>query len=262
MQQTVTIILPVSRRDYLSQVFTALEMLECDRKKTNLLVIVDGDDELFIETRNHVAGSKFNEALCVPYSKRGEVSEDLKERRVRIAEIHNELKTYLSEKFASEFVLGVEDDTLIPPKTLKILLQDYIEEPHAGFIEGVELGRWGKTYIGAWRADDVYEPTVITSIMPPEKRKDLEMIDAGGLFCFMAKTDTYRNHEFKVFQNNGMGPDADFGMKLREMGYSNFIDWRIQCTHLNGDEKISIAINKPEQVYFKKRHTTWSFYVK
>jgi hypothetical protein len=31
---------------------------------------------------------------------------------------------------------------------------DYQAHPHAGFIEGVELGRWNFPCVGAWPADD------------------------------------------------------------------------------------------------------------
>jgi hypothetical protein len=50
------------------------------------------------------------------------------------------------------------------------------------FIEGVELGRWGVPYVGAWRADDVYEPTKFESAMPQEgpTAGSVEEIDAGG----------------------------------------------------------------------------------
>jgi hypothetical protein len=51
--------------------------------------------------------------------------------------------------------------------------------------------------IGAWRADDVYEPSVIETVLParPELLNDAgraigcvpEEIDAGGLYCELAK---------------------------------------------------------------------------
>ena len=270
MQDKVTIIMPVSRADYLSPVFSALEVLECDRRYTNLVVIVDGDDKLFINVRNLTAMSKFNETLCVPYSKRDEpkvIETDLIGRRQRIADIHNELKTLIGE---CKYVLGIEDDTVIPPKTLAHLLEDLSEVPHAGFIQGVELGRWHKPYIGAWLADDIYEPHLMSSIMPRSEfdstrgNKAYEPIDAGGLFCFISKKEIYTSHDFKTFENNGMGPDADYGMTLRQLGYSNFIDWRIKCIHLFGDEKISLATHKPVHVYFTKHpnRKTWQFHSK
>jgi hypothetical protein len=158
--------------------------------------------------------------------------------------------------------MSIEDDTIVPPQALNMLLQDFRENPYAGFIEGVELGRWNDTYVGAWMADDIYEPTVIKTIMPPEDRATnyLQHIDAGGFFCFMAKRETYVDHNFDTFQNNGMGPDAEFGISLRQQGYSNFIDWRIQCIHKNGDEDISMHTHIPIQVGFEKRRTRWSYF--
>ena len=62
---TVSIILPVSRPDFLQAVFTSLEMLACDRQCTNLICLVDGDAQLFLQTREFVQNSKLAEKLCI-----------------------------------------------------------------------------------------------------------------------------------------------------------------------------------------------------
>lgn len=232
--------------------------------------MVDGDDDLFVDTRNFVSGSKFNETLAVPYSKRDTPKPepaDILGRRTRISDVHNELKTYIKN---CKYVLGLEDDTILHSKSLKYLLDDFLEQPNAGLISGVELGRWGKPYVGAWKADDIYEPRLIESLMPPDDiqmlrdGKYLESLDAGGLYCFMSKKDIYTSHDFKPFQNNGMGPDADYGITLRQLGYSNFVDWRIKCVHLHGEEKISFVTHKPVKVGFRKHpgRRVWQFFSK
>lgn len=259
MQNVVTIILPISREEYLSQVFSALEMMDCNRKLTNLIAIVDGDEELFVKARNFVSSSKFNETLCVQFSSDDERPTNILERRERIAKIHNELKYYIKD---CKYILGIEDDTVVPPNTLKYLLEDYEKHAYAGIIQGVELGRHNKTYVGAWRADDIYEPTLIKSILP-EEGKTLEEIDAGGMYCFLTLKDTYINQTFQTFENNGMGPDADWWISLRQKGYSNFIDWRIKCTHLSPKGNFSIATHKPVSVGFRKNaRNKWIYFSK
>ena len=116
---TTTIVLPISRKDYLSKIFMTLEMLDCDRAYTNLLCYVDGSLELFQETRNLVVNSKFRERLCV-YRRKGigSVSSVLR-RRQRISDIHNEIKDLIKQ---TDFIFLIEDDTLFSSNTLKKLL--------------------------------------------------------------------------------------------------------------------------------------------
>jgi hypothetical protein len=45
---------------------------------------------------------------------------------------------------------------VLPGEALIRPLADY-GVIRSGFIEGVELGRWGIPHVGAWRSDDVYD---------------------------------------------------------------------------------------------------------
>ena len=62
-----TIVLPVSRDKHLDLIFPLLEQLECDREQTNLLTIVDGDNNLFLKVRNLTQLSKFKESLTIHF---------------------------------------------------------------------------------------------------------------------------------------------------------------------------------------------------
>lgn len=252
MQPSVTIILPVSRDNFLNKVFPSLEMLRCDKTKTNLLVIVDGDNNLFVKTRNLVSESKFNQSLCIQFKSEHVLKHyDINARRLRISDIHNEIKQHLWDTI---FILGIEDDTVVPNNTLQKLLKDFIDLPHAGFIEGVELGRWGVPYVGAWRFDDIYEPKQISSII---KKDNIEKVDAGGFYCFMSRLDTYESHDFKPFDGNSLGPDVNYGISLRRQGYENYIDWSISCKHLTKDKSISLFNTTPKKITFTKRDNRW-----
>ena len=248
----------MSRATYLDKVFAALEFLDCDSAQTNLLVIVDGNDNLFLDARNRTELSKFASRLCVKYSSKLEKSENnIFLRRERISDIHNQLKQYIGD---CDFIMGIEDDTVFPDFTMKLFLQDYMLNPHMGFVEGIELGRWSYPYIGAWRADDVYEPKKIQSIMPEDDSEPLSQIDAGGLYCFMTRRGTYMGHTFETFDNNSFGPDVNFGMNLRRKGYSNFIDWHINCTHMSESGNIVLGSDVPRRAIFTKGSEYWKLH--
>lgn len=252
MNNKVTIFMPVSRKDHLDRIFAALELLDCDATKTNLLVIVDGSAQLFIETRNKVEMSKFANRLCVQFKTKHILRQfDIMGRRMRISDIHNLAKEHLVD---CDFVFGVEDDTLIPTNALRQLLKDYSMHPFAGFIEGIEMGRWGIPYIGAWKVDDLYEPTKIEST---QLKEGLHEIDAGGFYCFMTRLETYKNHDFKPFDNNGLGPDVDFGIALRQLGLLNYANYSIKCAHKKKTEDITFVNTTPMIVTFVKRETRW-----
>jgi hypothetical protein len=250
---SVTIFIPISRPEHLDRLFHSLEVLDCDAEQTNLLTYVDGDQELFLKTRNLTQQSKFVERLCVHRGVQRRTPQfGLRERRKRIAAIKNESKTLIGE---CDYIFGIEDDTIVPSHALAQLLSDYASYPHAGFIEGVELGRWGIPYVGAWRADDVYEPTKIESLMPGH---DVEEIDAGGFYCYLTRRDLYISHEYKPFGYNDLGPDVDYGLYLRRNGYKNYIDWRVKCEHrMKGGMAISLSKNEPRQVAMIKEGDTW-----
>lgn len=250
---TVTIFLPVSRATYLQQVFTALELLDCDREKTNLLVLVDGDATLFIDARNRTELSKFASRLCVQWKSKHTLRHyDIAGRRMRIADIHNDAKQYIGE---CEFIFGVEDDTIIQSNSLKKLLADFGRYPYAGFIQGVQLGRWGIPHVGAWLFDDIYEPTKITSATP---NKGVLPIDAGGFYCYLTRKVDFVKHDYKPFDGNSLGPDVDFGIELRRAGIQNYIDWSIETIHKSKDKDITPMNTEVRNVTFMKNaHGRW-----
>lgn len=227
---TTTIILPISRDQFLPRVFASLEALDCDREHTNLLAYVDGDTNLYVLARNAVEQSKFNQRLCVQGDVPGERKDySINARRRRIAAIHNAVKELIEP---CDYVFLIEDGGVLPAQALAKLLTDHLTYPHAGFIEGVELGRHGLAYIGGWRADDVYEPTKLESVMPGT---GLEEIDAGGLYATLMRYDLYRKHEFKLWEGDAFGPDIQLGFELRRLGYQNYIDWGVSVEHMRPD---------------------------
>lgn len=253
----VTIILPVSRPHYLRRIFAQLDMMPCDVNNTNLLVYVDGDMMLFNDTRNYVLQSKFIEKLCV-YRKKGKPSVNhINSRRERIAKIHNEIKEIVG---GCDYVFLLEDDTLIPLNTLDKLLKDYSVYPYAGFISGVQVGRWGMTACGLWKVDNPYNIQHIQSQLPPAVH-NIQEIDAAGLYCCLAKREHYVTTEFTPFAPI-LGPDVSFGLALRQRGFKNYVDWSIQTAHLTKQGEIKVHNTTLQKVTFQKTEKeTWSIQV-
>lgn len=245
-----TIILPVSRPFFLNKVFAALEFMNCDAENTNLIVYVDGDHMLYEKALHKTMNSKFKIKKCLFRAKGPANVSSIRRRRKRISDIHNEIKEQIPE---CDFVLSVEDDTVIPASGLEKLLKDHIKFPHAGIISAVELGRWGFLHVGAFNVDDVYVPTVVKSV---PLLHGVQEVDATGLYCCLVRFVIYRNHNFEPFEDV-LGPDFNFGLQLRKEGYKNYIDYDIHCHHLTQKGAIIPSQSQIVQVKIEKENGEW-----
>jgi len=84
------------------------------------------------------------------------------QRRERIANIHNQIRGLISDD--TDWIFSIEDDGILPENALSWLVNDVQNYPAVGLVTGVELGRWGVPYVGAWRVDDVMKARKITSM--------------------------------------------------------------------------------------------------
>lgn len=258
----ITIVLTVSRKDYLEKVITAIELLDCDYTKIDILCIVDGDTELYIRTRNLIMGTKYRNRLTVKFEGGGKPNRySIPERRERIAAIHNHARSLINHN--DGYVFLVEDDTTFYTNALKKLLKVALENPAFAFAEGVELGRWGVPYVGAWIADDIYNLTELKSvenIQPVPMGQPATNIDAGGLYCALVRTDLYKQHTFTA--KNGLGPDINFGIENRQLGFENFIVWDVPCKHhfdkLGVHQFIDSTAEARTVTLTKKSDTKWT----
>jgi hypothetical protein len=229
----ITIVLPVSRSEYLARVITSLELLRCNRQETNILAIVDGNEALYVRTRNLVNGCKFNKRLTVKAKLSGSPPRlDIPERRKRITAMHNQARDLIEHD--SGWIFAVEDDTTFNVNALERLLLVADKHSATGMVMGVEVARWGVPYLGAWTADDIYETTRLTSvdnIYPVSPQQSETRVDAGGLFCTLIRSRLYKDHQFH--SSNGLGPDVNFGLHVRRLGYENFLVWQVACKHYN-----------------------------
>lgn len=248
---TTTIILPISRKHYLKEVFTNLEFLECDRGSTTLITYTDGPHHLYDLARNFTLNSKFEKRIAL-FRGKGEGSiGSVRRRRQRIADIHNEIRQIITsdEKLnRSGYYFLIEDDGLLPTDALGKLYSHYMNHSYAGMITGIELGRWGYLHIGAWEFDDIYTPKIIIS---PELKTGLKKIDGAGLYCTLTKAEYYLRHTFKPFEDV-LGPDTEYGLSLRQKGFLNFIDYSIHVSHLTQGAKIEVSKSSIVRVKLEK----------
>lgn len=249
----VTTILPVSRTDYLDRVLESL--LKQTKKTDNLLVIFDGTDQEFIEARNKIVELDIDNIICIS-SNNPRKAYAIPERRIHIVNNHNQAREVIQD---CDFVFSIEDDGVLPENALERLYGLMTRDSDAGMATGVELGRWGVPYVGAWKVDDPDDPKLLTSMENKCQSDLVEEIDACGLFCALIRSDLYKQHEF--FTHNGLGPDVNLGLFIRQQGYKNYIDWNIPVTHItsNGFEETEIPATSRSRVVGLRhvKDSTW-----
>jgi glycosyltransferase involved in cell wall biosynthesis len=232
----ITTILPVSRITYLDRVLSSL--LDQTVKPQSLIVVFDGSDEDFSTVCGKVADLPFEPVICVK-STNDSPAEAIAERRIHIVNIHNQIRNLVPDE--TDYIFSIEDDGLIPSTALE-RLQRVAQYEDFGMATGVELGRWGVPYVGAWKANDVFTPTIVTSLenKTQSHTTECEEIDACGLYCAFIKAHLYKRHEFNT--TNGLGPDVNLSLSIRQQGYKNYIDWGIPVTHLTNRMGLEVEI--------------------
>lgn len=219
---------------YLDRVLDSL--LKQSLKPQSLLVIFDGSDDEYIDVRNKIVGLPFNHVLCMK-SNNDRPAFAISERREHIANIHNQFKSLIGD---AEWVFSIEDDGILPYDALQKLVNVSKARPNAGIITGVELGRWGVPYVGAWRVDDIYNTMNVMSMENHAGENYVDEIDACGLYCALIRADKYKEHEFDA--RNGLGPDVNLALYLRQSGYQNYIAWSVPVTHLTNWQGLEVEI--------------------
>lgn len=232
--------------------------MDCNNWETNILCIVDGSSNLYVHTRNLIADLKFNQRLTVQTNYPNPPERlSIPERRHRIAAAHNQARELIAHN--DGYIFSVEDDTVIEQHALRRLTEIAIKHRAFGMAEGVELGRWGIPYVGAWKANDIYDLKQLISLENQPRATGEQEIDAGGLYCSLIKTELYKQHTFT--SENGLGPDINFGIELRQLGYQNYIAWDVRCQHYNnvlGKEVVINAGDKSKIITLtKEKNNKW-----
>lgn len=234
----------MSRIQFLDQVLTSLEK-QSFKGVLSLLVVVDGDEDLFVRVRNKVATARLSDALCVQSEDFRGGATTIPQRRWHISALHNQIRKLVHDDV--DWIFSIEDDGILPVNALSWLVHDIQAYPDVGLVTGVELGRWGTPYVGAWKVDDTVNPQQIKSIESKVNVGKVEEIDACGLYCALIRADLYKQHEFN--SKNGLGPDINLALEIKNCGFKNYIDWHIPVTHLTIKDNEVLQIPADSQSY-------------
>lgn len=236
--KSVLVVVPLTRKWAVEmQAKQLAQMNRFNDINVELLVFIDNSDisEAFV-------ANKF-EKYEVPFAyfvrssgRRAPHEVRLYYRRERIKQMLTMVQgEILKLKRPFDMLFMVEDDTEIKADTLQRLLTDYKEltdqNINVGLIEGVQVGRHGIRMIGAWRMDDLENPTVMATI-PFNKSSFFEKIDGGGLYCFITPMQLFLAHEF-YWHDECFSVDVTYGIELRKKGYTNLIDWTVITGHVD-----------------------------
>src|SRR5690606_30565896 len=135
-----------------------------------------------------------------------------------------------------DYIFSIEDDGTFPPDALKKLLKHMQTYPEAGFISGLEIGRWTTAYIGGWTFDNPSDPKQLQSVMLGDD--PIIPIHAAGLYCCLIKRELYEGHKHAPTHN--WGADIEFGRQVSAKGYQNYMDTSIVVDHHTQQGKVII----------------------
>lgn len=158
-----------------------------------------------------------------------------------------------------EMLFMVEDDTKIEQDTLTKLVVDFDQltqqKVKVGLIEGAQVGRHGIRMIGAWRTDDLDNPTLMTTI-PYNQNALFEKIDGGGLYCFITPMELFLAHTF-YWHDECFSVDVTYGLELRKKGFTNIIDWSVVAGHVDQSGNVLIPSTNCTIAEYRKDGDRW-----
>lgn len=250
-----SLILPVTRHDYLDTVLHSIGNMRLPVEQMEVLCMVDSDDKTLIgHVANELIGGfhKFN-GVRVWFSGKKVFENDTKIRRGRIIDVHNQAKKLVCD---SQYVMGLEDDTEAPSDAFERLFDLILQDRAIGYVEGAQRGRWGVHMIGAWRVDDVKNPRKTwTLAYQPD---GIEEIDGGGWYCYLTPTSLYKSTKAEEL-DDFFGPDVSYGLRLRQKGYRCFIDWNVRCNHKTAKGDLWPNKDVGSAVYRKHQRGYWLY---
>jgi len=165
-------------------------------------------------------------------------------RRKRIISLLEEVKPFIGN---SKIFMQLEDDSLPGYDAFKKLLKTFKTE-HAGFVQAIEAGRHIK-HAGAWKIDNVEDPQTIETL--PYKESGIEEIQGGGFYCYVTRTELFKNAEFRATAEC-LGVDVNFVLDIVRQGYKAFVDWGVVCGHYQKNGKIILPDAKMPVLKWRK----------
>lgn len=223
-----TVYVPISRGWCLENVLSCLSRLYIDRMSTEVVILIDTNNEHFISSvKKHYEESGLHRLFgltTIAASGLPKVAEDapIIARRQRIIEMWNLARGHFHD---TKYFFSFEDDTFINGNVFEGLREQLLVQG-ADYVEGVEAHRQYNS-IGAWQIERNYARTL------SYHHSGLSEINGGGFYCFI----TYTKHiKEAFFREDGacFGPDVCFVYDLVKKGGKAYIYWDIKCIHLLG----------------------------
>lgn len=248
MHPVITISVAFTRRWAVDRWLQNLEGVTHDPALTNLVLVVDIDEPYIYHQFRRLAERKNYRSFHFRLNEKHHPNEvRLAMRRIRIAEVKNQSKD-LVNKTDGEYVIGFEDDTVFERlANFDRLLQPLIDDEQIGFVQGVQMGRWGVRMIGAWELDDASQPSHAETLLPPPPEQLLTgkaefnsytidgisygYITAGGWYGYATRRNLYLNCEYYSSSAQPWGPDVNYGLWLKQQDYRCLIDWETVFGH-------------------------------
>jgi len=260
----VLIAVPLTREWAIEMQAKQLAALDTSLVQARLLIFVDNKDI----SKAKVVNMLERYEVPMPYTVHNTGNNAPQElrlfhRRDRIRDMLATMQDVIlddADLFDNELLFMVEDDTKIEPDALTKLVVDYEQltqnKVQIGFIEGAQVGRHGIRMIGAWKTDDLDEPTVMSTI--PYNNTDLfTKIDGGGLYCFLTPLKLFLDHEF-YWHDECFSVDVTYGLELRKLGYVNIIDWSVVAGHADRNGNVLVPNENCTVAEYKKQPDgTW-----
>lgn len=262
MQPIITIFCAFTRQWAIDGWLKDLDNVRHDPPLTNLCVIIDCDEPLILNKLKKFAEERNYRSFYHKMNTEWSPNETrLSIRRMRVADVHNQSKDLIAQT-DGEIIICLEDDTVFDRlESFERLYQPLLDTTTVGFVEGVQMGRWGAQMIGAWKADDNFSPTEIKTLLPQEQSAFLngyEPITGGGWYGYATRRGLYLNCEYYTSSAQPWGPDVNFGFWLRQKGFTCLIDWDTIYGHRDynkvlypDDPKVRLA-----QIVYNKDLTT------
>lgn len=214
---------------------------------TNLCFIVDMNDEYLVKQLRAFAESHHYRSFHVKINEDWQPNETrIAIRRQRVADIKNQSKELIAKTDGS-IIIGLEDDTVFERMpSFGRLIQPILDDDKIGFVEGVQMGRWGANMLGVWDCDDFEYPQKVWTLLPPAigqspdrvltKFRDAEGgvyqdITGGGFYGYATQRELYMKHDYYWSSGQPWGPDVNYGFWLRQRGYRCVVDWQTIFGH-------------------------------
>lgn len=182
-------------------------------------------------------------------------AQGIDERRKRIAENHKKLVD-MARKENFDYVWQIEGDGVYESDTLSRLITTYVNmhDSKCAYISGIQVGRHGIYSLGAWHIADTRQSFRSLDY----KARGLQKVDATGFYCLFAPKDIWLQGTAS-WNGERWGPDVNWSLSLREMGYNIYVNMNIKVGH-----KTQRGIIHPEHlstcnVKFYKNDDEWVY---